>query len=88
MKGPMILMTKQNYKNEFKQAQRVIDSLKENTKFEARDLLSPDEWSNISPTNFGEEFQKEVIAGRITGVIYKGKKSNNHSYYEKVRLSE
>ena len=55
--------------------------------FILKDLFDGIEWSTLpkgDKLSFGKVFKNEVMDGRIPGVVYIGKASNNSAQYKRV----
>jgi hypothetical protein len=80
-----------DFENLLLQAKQALKSVKVNQIFKLRDLFEGYEWESFvkgDRLKFGGYFKRAVQSGKIDGVIYFGKASNNSAQYQKIEEVE
>ena len=72
----------------FIKAKIQLTNLPINTRFELKELFEGYEWKNLEKKyrlNLEKFFKNQVEMNQVPGIMYIGKKSNNHAEYKKIQ---
>ena len=76
-----------DYEDLFREAVDAINSVQPSQVFVLRDLFEGHNWNALAKRDrlgFGGFFKRRALQGRIPGVNYVGKASNNSAQYQKT----